>query len=355
MRKRSFVTDIIRERVISAQRFGTVEADGRLPSARLLAAELDVDPRVVVAAYGGLERDGLVERRPGARGFFVAGHVGHRRAGRASPARREGALANGRGEGGDPRPVEWLAGVLAQAIERDIPVPDFPERAWRATETLRLRAVCVEGNRDQVTWLCRELQEDYGIEATGLEIDELPSGAGASDAGTSDRTHSPRDAASAALPVALRRADLLVTTQAHAAAVQPLAVRLGCACVVVTHREDLTRELERLLTSGPVYFVGTDERFAARLRAFYAGRFEDAHVQPVILDGEDAAATAGAIPPGAAAYVMRTARDRLGGVPPQVRALSTLRAFSRETRLEILRLVVQRNLAAWAALRAGGG
>jgi hypothetical protein len=46
---------------------------------------------------------------------------------------------------------------------------------------------------------------------------------------------------------------------------------------------------------------------------------------------------------------MRTARDLLGGVPTQVRALPTLRAFSRETRLEILRLVVQRNLAAWSA------
>ena len=314
-----------------------------------------MDPRVVAAAYRGLARDGLVERRPGARGFFVAGHAEPRRGGRTSPGSREGGLDDGRGDGGDSRPVEWLAGVLVQAIERDIPVPDFPERAWRATETLRLRAVCVDGNRDHVTWLCRELQEDYGVEATGLEVDELPSDGGGSGADAPDGTDPLCDAAPAALPLALRRADLLVTTQAHAVVVQSLAVRLGRPCVVVTHREDLTRELERLLTSGPVYFVGTDERFAARLRAFYAGRFDDAHVQPVILDGEDAAGTAGAIPAGAATYVMRTARDRLGGVPPHVRALSTLRAFSRETRLEILRLVVQRNLAAWAAQQAGGG
>jgi hypothetical protein len=67
--------------------------------------------------------------------------------------------------------------------------------------------------------------------------------------------------------------------------------------------------------------------------------------------------TVAAIPAGAPTYVMRTARDRLGGVPPQVRVLPTLRAFSRETRLAVLRLVVAHNLAAWAAqpARAGGG
>lgn len=335
MRKQSVVADTIRERVISAQRFGTLEPDGRLPSARALAIELDVDPRVVVAAYRGLERDGLVERRPPSRAFFAVGQAGG--AGVASQR------ARGRGDDADPRPVEWLADVLAQALERDIPAPTFAERAWRATDTLRLRAVCIECNQDHITWLCRELQDDYGLDAVGLEVEELPRAPGPGPGAGSTADGMP-----VGLPLVLQRADLLVTTRMHAAAVQLLAARLGRACVVVAHREDLTRDLDRLLASGPVYFVGTDPRFATKVRAFYAGHVDPAHVRPVILGEEDTAD----IPAGAPTYVMRTARDRLGGVPPQVRVLATLRAFSRATRLEILRLMVQRNLAAWSAQQA---
>jgi hypothetical protein len=53
-----------------------------------------------------------------------------------------------------------------------------------------------------------------------------------------------------------------------------------------------------------------------------------------------------AIPDGSPAYVMRTARDLLGGVPPHLRPLSTLRAFSPETQREILRFILRGNAAA---------
>ncbi len=297
MQKRSVVADTLRERIVSAQRFGTLDPDGRLPSARVLAEELDVDPRVVMAAYRGLERDGLVERRPGSRSFFAAGHGADRRGQRAAAAAGKrgasrastttGERSEG-SEGSDPRPVEWLAGVLAQAIERDIPAPRFPERVGRATDTVRLRAVCVECNRDHLTWLCRELHDDYGIDATPLELDALremldpPSGADEPGADGPDASR----AEDARLPLVVRRADLFVTTRHHADAVAPTAERLGRPMVVVAHREDLTRELERLLAAGPVYFLGTDPRFGAKVRAVYAGRVADAHVRPVILDGD---------------------------------------------------------------------
>ena len=336
MGKRSVVANTIRERVVSARRFGTLHAGGRLPSARILAVELDADPRVVAAAYRSLEREGLVERRPPSRGFFVAGHASDRAA-RASLGHGAAPSTNGHWHGDDARPVEWLAGVLAQALERDIPVPAFPERAWQATDTLRVRAACLEDNRDHLTWLCRELREDYGIEAVAVPVGTL--------------AVDPTETAVDRLPLAIRRADVLVTTRTFAAAVQPLAARVGRACIVVGHRDDLTRDLERRLAEGPVYFVGTDPRFAERLHEAYAGRVDPSHVRPVILGepGVGVGDAVAAIPPGAAVYVMRTARDRLGGLPPQVQVLPTLRAFARETRLEILRLLVARNLAAWSA------
>jgi GntR family transcriptional regulator len=347
MRRRSDVAETLRQHVISARHFGTLPADSRLPSARTLAAELRADPRVVAAAYRELEREGLVERRPPSRAFFaLPGRAPERVLARpADPALAESGPGRARAD-------DWLADVLAQALERDIPVPAFPEHARRAVETLRLRAACVECNTDQLVWLCREVREDYGIETAGIEADVASAALSELGAdGTAGRSDPMADART--LPLELRRADLLVTTPAHAPMVQALAERTGKVCVVATQRADLVAELERLLARGPVYFVGTDPRFASKLRALFAISARPDHVRPVIL-GQDGPEQ---IPAGAPAYVMRTARDRLGGVPAHVRVLSTLRAFSRETRIELLRYVVRVNghaAAASAAIHASG-
>ena len=55
------------------------------------------------------------------------------------------------------------------ARAREIPPIEFPERVRRCLETLRLRAVCVASNRDQLYQLRHELAEDYGIESDGFE------------------------------------------------------------------------------------------------------------------------------------------------------------------------------------------
>jgi GntR family transcriptional regulator len=345
VRRRTDVAETLRQRVISARHFGTLAPGGRLPSARVVAAELDVDPRVVVAAYRVLEREGLVEQRPPSRAFYAVAAEGA--AAPRVPARRARPASRARSGGPTAAPADdWLAEVLAQALERDIPVPTFPEHARRAVELRRLRAACIECNDDQILWLCRELAEDYGVEADGVEIgtvtallgnaggDERGEAAGASPSLPAHR-----------LPPVLRRADLLVTTAAHASSVEALAARAGRPCIVVTHRADLVAELERLLAQGPVYFVGTDPRFADKLRRQFAAWAHGDRAEPVIL-GEAAAAdeVLARLPAGAPAYVMRTVRDRLGGVPPHLRVLSTLRAFSAETRRELLRHVVRANL-----------
>lgn len=349
MRQRNDVVDTLRQRLISARHFGTLPPDGRLPSARVVAAELRTDPRVVVAAYQLLEREGLVERRPPSRAFFALASSAAARA----HARGESPAAPARGDSTGTRlpspPArehldDLIVGALEQALERDVRLTDFADEARRAVETLRLRAACIECNTDQIVWLCRELQEDYGVDAAGVELAVAETALAALRAGASE---APGDAEASppALPRELWRADLLVTTPEHAAVVESLAAATGKSFIVASLRRDLQRELDHLLAAGPVYFLGTDERFAAKMRRHFATVARPHHVRPLIF-GVDALEQ---MPDGAAAYVMRTVRDRLGGVPSGVRVLSTLRAFSAETRLRLIRFIVRANRRAAAA------
>lgn len=313
--RRFEISDTLRQRVLSALHFRQLSAGSRLPSARRLALELGVDSRVVVAAYRALEREGMVVRRPPSRAFFVADGAA------------DGAV------GGTPLPTaEWLVDVLAGGLARGVRAPDLPEHARRSLETLRLRAACLECNADQIGWLMGELQEDFGIAASGVELPLTGAGDGA-------------------LPTAVRQADLLLTTPAHEAEVRPLAERLGTPLIVVGWRADLFAEVTRLLAEAPVYFVGTDVRLADKLRATFAARDGAHNVRTVIVGRDDVAD----IPPGAPTWVMRTARDVLGGIPAQVRTLSTLRAFAADAQRAILRLVVHANMAALASRPRVGG
>jgi DNA-binding transcriptional regulator YhcF (GntR family) len=304
MPRRGDISDTLRQRVLSALDFGTLRAGGRLPSARVLARELGADARVVTAAYQQLAREGVVERRPPSRAYFVAA---------ARPA------------AGAPSPTaEWLVDVLAGSLARGVPAPDFPELARRSLETLRLRAACIECNRDQLVWLRRELVEDFGLLATEVDLATLP------------RDHDE------VLP-SLRSADLLVTTRSHADEVHRLADRLGKPLVVVAMRPDLDAEIVRTLAAGPLYFLATDARFEAKLRQLYPDAPAE-HLRAMLVGRDDVAA----IPEGAPAYVFRTARDLLGGVPSRIRPLSTLRAFSTDTQREVLRFILRANAAALA-------
>lgn len=55
------IMDQVRFAVLS----GSIDAGDEMPSVRLMSAKLGVNPMTVSKAYSFLERDGLVERRPG--------------------------------------------------------------------------------------------------------------------------------------------------------------------------------------------------------------------------------------------------------------------------------------------------
>ena len=297
------IVELLRERIIDQLRAGTIEYGDRLPSARELSTELDADPRTILAAYHVLAEEDLVELRRRS-GVYVA----------ARPSRPSALPAP---------PARWIVDVLADGIARDMAVPTLAERFEEATSTIATRAVVLECNRDQIHSMCRELREDYGLHADGIELDELRQDGDARRA--------------------LARADVIVSG-AHGDVVRPLAEQLGIPCIITSVRPDLVHRTTRLLARGLVYFVVTDARFAEKLRRLFAPLPGGQNFRAIVLGRDDLRS----IPGDATTYVMRLAHERLAGQVVPGRMVAPVRIFSSACAREILALVVRRNLAAAA-------
>jgi DNA-binding transcriptional regulator YhcF (GntR family) len=307
--RREEITSAIRRRILSGLHLGTLAHGDRLPSTRELSHAFGVTPRTVMAAYRVLVHEGLVELRPRS-GMYVA----------AAQASGGGMLTQLAG---------WVVEVLVQALTRNVPPIEFPERVRRCLETLRLHAACIADNRDQIHSLCTELRADYGLEATGVELAQLSA---------------PDDATT----LALRRADVLVTIALHASEVQRRARELAKPWIVVSLRPDLMSEVTRRLITEPVYFVATDPRFGDALRRIFEPTGHASNARLIVLGRDDP----GEIPDGAPTYIMRSAREQLGDTPLAGRVVPTPRVFSTESACELLTFIIRANLAAMAARAA---
>jgi len=308
--RRNDVRETLRRRVMSDLHLGFVRPGERLASARETARELGTDYRVVVAAGRALEREGLLEIRPRA-GIFAGPN----------------ALLP---EAIHPELVARLVALLVDEVACRLPTAGFVERVRRSLETVRLRAACIECNQDQLDSLCRELDVEYGLASTGVEVDRLRRG----------------------VPLAVRQADLLVSTSFHAGVVRRLAGRLGKACVIVTLDAAWCERIVALLAERPVYFIGTGPRWARKAHVIWGAVAGAANLRPITI-GHDSLER---IPDEAAVMMMPGARRLLAGSPLLARALPES-GFSRETARQILHFVVHSNVAAWRAKadqRTGG-
>jgi len=303
--RRLEIATSIRQRIVSGLHLGRLQPGARLPSTRATAEEFDVAPRTIMAAYRMLEAEGLVVLRERS-GIFVA------------PGRHTGVLLT--------QLSGWVAEVLLQARARDVAPVAFPERVRRCLETLHLRAACVAGNADQLDHIRHELHDDYGITSEPLAPDQL-----ARPGSDAQRV--------------MAQADLFVCTAAHAVETHRLAQRLGKTAFTVTLRADLMSEITRQLARGPVYFVGTDPRFRDALQLVFAPTAYGHNVRPIILGEDDP----GAIPEDAPTHVMRRAHEHLGDAPLARRVHPVRRVFSDVLARELLRFVIQANVAAMAA------
>jgi hypothetical protein len=205
------------------------------------------------------------------------------------------------------------------------PAPAAPDRLHRLVDSLRLRAVAVECNDDQLSALVAELRTDYGLETTGVEVDALA-----------------RSAADATPALAVRRAHILVTTPFHAGRVKEVAGTLGKPWLAASTRTDMPAEIARLLLSGPVYVVVSDVRFAVKLGRVFASSPGASQLRALVV-GRDAT---GGIPPEAPVFITDLARARLGNDPLARRGMPEPHALSRASAEALLTFIVRANIAA---------
>ncbi|HEV8597838.1 MAG TPA: GntR family transcriptional regulator [Gemmatimonadales bacterium] len=298
-RRGTEIRELLRQRIASGLHRGSLAPGQRLPSTRRLGSELHATPRTVRAAYAGLAREGLVELR-----------------------RRSGIyLTDSLPSGTLPAVDDWLVEVLAQGLRREIPPSGLGRRLAGLLAGRTLKAVAIAGNADQADHLCRELRSDYGLETQPVDAEQLdlkgPNG-----------------------PL-LRDADLLVATALAASPARRVALGLRKPLVVVRLRPELMEEMVAALARGPLYFVGTDPRFAEALRVIFAPTGWAHHLRPVILGRDDPAG----IPSEAPTYILDLAHARLGDTPLTSRVQPVTRVFSEATARELLRRIAQANLA----------
>jgi DNA-binding transcriptional regulator YhcF (GntR family) len=303
---RELIADTIRRRVLRGIHAGALRVGDRLPSARALAGEFEVDYRLVIAAYKQIAAEGLVELRPRG-GVYVA----------SRPAGAHGI---------PPLPQAWLAEVLTDGLAREIPGPELHEWLRRCTETLRLRAVVVAGTADQVLGLCRELGDDFGFEADGV---------------TAQMLHDPKEP-----PLSLRRADLVVTTSAHAERVRAIAGELRKPVIVINVRADLLAGEWALLLRRPVYAVVASAEFGEMLKKFFSGTANAANLKIVVAGQDDLTA----IPPDAPIYVTQRVQREFGDIAIPGRILPAARTISSESARELFAFIVGSNAEAISRL-----
>lgn len=299
---RDNIAELLRGRILRGLHARALASGDRLPSARELGAEFETDHRIVLSAYRQLAAEGLVELRQRG-GIYVAP--------------RDDALI--------PTPgMDWMIDSLLQGLGREVPVVEFHDWFRRAVSTLRLRAVVVQGSRDQIAGMCRELFDDYGLDATGLDASELAE-------------------PSAGTIAELRRIDLLVTTPSYDALVRRVGARVGAPVVIADVRPDLLGGEWRMLLRHAVYVVVSDERFVGGLRAFFAEvPGADENLRLMIVGRDDLRS----IPADAPVYVTRAASEVLAGAPIGGRIVPSARIFSVDAARELVGFIVRANLDA---------
>lgn len=305
-RRRHELADALRRRVVGALAANSIRRGERLPSAREVAAEVGADPRLVLAAYRILAKEGVVEIRRRS-GIYVA----------RSPEVSGGpaVVANG-----------WVVDVLAEGVEHGIPAPRLGDWLKRCASTRRVRAAVVADTVDQLEAFCAELREDYGVDAVPFAPEALDRAAG--------------DGAPP-LPSEMYGADFILTADGYAERLRALGAPRPVVAVQI--RQSIVPAWRRILTRAPIYMVVADARSTSGLESPGAAAGDGAGRLRTFVVGRDDVRQ---IPPASHIYVSRAARRRLGNTAVPGRVLPTERAFSGETVREVLQIVVELNLRA---------
>jgi len=297
---------MLRRRIQWGVHLGLVKVGDRLPSLRAASAEFGVDQRSVLGAYRVLEREGIVEMRPRS-GIYVA----------AEPQ----TTAN------LPPSARWISEMFLQGFARGVAPVSLGTTLSSAIHAAPLTAVCIECNGDQILWMAAQLRQEFGLSTVWVEPDMPPSN----------------------IAQPLRACDLIVTTTFHAQEARRLGDQFQKPVVVATAGRDGVTQIRAELGRGPVYFIGTDERYAKKLLDASDSARWMSNLRPIIVDRATIdEATFAEIADGSPVYVTQAAANILGESTP-ARAVVLDSPFSSDSRMEILAVILA------AALKANAG
>ena len=265
--RREELVDVLRQRVIRALATGAVSSGDRLASTREMAAELHADPRAVATAYRALSAEGLVELRARS-GIYIRADAPHARRSQAPP-------------------LPILVDMLVHSSVQGYPAPQLIDTLQRLVTRRALRTAVLATTSDQGLGIARELHEDFGLDARAIVVEKVQ----------------PQN-----LPAPLRRAQLIVTTQAHASLAHRLATALGTHSIVISVRSDLFEAEWSLWQGQPVHVVVLDRRFGRIVQGFLRDSGADTAAVRIHLATDDLSR----IPDDAPTYVTQAARTHLG-------------------------------------------
>jgi DNA-binding transcriptional regulator YhcF (GntR family) len=291
-KKTTEVASLLRRRIQWGVHLSLVKPGDRVPSLRAASNEFGVDQRSVLAAYRELEAEGLVVMKPRS-GIYVAG--ARNGASNLAPATR------------------WMSEMFLQGFARGVP-PVALGSTLSGAVSVTLTAACLECNADHILWMATQLRHEYGLDTTWIETSAL---------GTE------------AMAERLRAANFIVTTAFHAAEARRVGEEYKLPVVVVTASGDRLAQVRAALSRGPVYFVGTDERYVKKLLEGTDSARWMANLRPVVLEQFSPRA----VPTNAPVVATRAAADILGAELP-AGALVIDYPFSTESRAEIISLML---------------
>lgn len=299
------IVESLRGRILRGLQVGTLQAGDRLPSARELVTEFHADHRLILAAYRQLSTEGLVHVRERG-GIYVAAAAD--------------ALGFPLGTG------EVFVDMLTDAFAHEIPGPALHEWLRRTTETLRLRALVIASTRDQAFMLARELRDDFGLNADGIVAGDAP--------------------ADGSVPMAAKRADVVITPAKHEAFASRIGATIGRPTITIDVHPDLVPGEWALLLRQPVWAIVPTPEHAATLKQSFTD-IEGAENLRVLVLGKD---DLGSIPEGAPTYASATVREQLGEARMRGRLLPAARSISTESARSVFRFIVRANIEAMRAV-----
>ena len=143
-------------------------------------------------------------------------------------------------------------------------------------------------------------------------------------------------------PLPVRRADIIVTTDAHADRMRALGAELKKPVQVVEVRSDLVVGEWAMLLRRPVYVIVATPEFGDMLRSFFSEVKGIENLNILVFGRDDISS----VPPDAPTYVTQSVRTNLGAVRIPGRILPSARTISTKSARQIFAFIVESNIEA---------